>query len=236
VKLPEPIPRAAGASDGAAPVLENGEPLVVVVSANRIVVSPQYWLQRYRGAQRIVRVRRSVGEALTTASNSLPPGLSLVLWDGLRSVETQREIARRFREVLGANAVQEELIERFVARVPDGEREFAASPPPHCTGGAVDVTLGDEKGRPLDLGADFDEFSERAELSHFERPALSQADRNRRNRRRLLYWAMINAGFAPYASEFWHFEIGTRRAAAFHEFESAKYGPATPWQGESHVA
>ena len=32
------------------------------------------------------------------------------------------------------------------------------APPPHLTGGAVDLTLGDGDGRPLDLGTDFDAF------------------------------------------------------------------------------
>ena len=35
---------------------------------------------------------------------------------------------------------------------PADREEFTASPPPHATGGAVDVTLCDPSGRELDLG------------------------------------------------------------------------------------
>jgi D-alanyl-D-alanine dipeptidase len=95
------------------------------------------------------------------------------------------------------------------------------------------VTLSDDIGRPLDLGADFDQFTQAAHLSHFEamaKSSLNASNRNRRRlRRRVLYWAMTAAGFAPYRFEFWHFEHKTLRAAAHFGHNFAEFGPAVPW-------
>jgi D-alanyl-D-alanine dipeptidase len=81
----------------------------------------------------------------------------------------------------------------------------------HSFGMAVDLTLADAQGRELDLGTPFDDTTERAhpalEHAHAAAGLLGQAQLARR---RLLRTAMLHGGFAPIATEWWHFDCGDR--------------------------
>ena len=182
-------------------------------------------------------LRSGVAAALDLAACSLPVGLNILVWDGLRTLETQREIIERFRASVSHLDIAErdDLCRRYVSPLPATADAYCKAPPPHTTGGAVDVTLCDHAGCPLDLGADFDEFEEIAWLTAFEgshASKLAEEDVRRRNRRRTLYWAMIGASFAAYKWEFWHFELGTRRAAASAGSPAAVYGGIAYWPQE----
>ena len=82
------------------------------------------------------------------------------------------------------------------------------TPPPHATGGTVDLTLSFE-GSPLALGTDFDEFTVDAFTA-----ALEGVPGPARDLRRVLYRTMAAQGFVVLAREWWHFEYGTRLWAA----------------------
>lgn len=71
----------------------------------------------------------------------------------------------------------------------------------HTRGVAVDVTLLDEAGVPLDMGTDFDAMYE---LSHHDRDDLPVAVQRNRN---MLLGIMLHAGFRPIATEWWHYEL-----------------------------
>jgi len=209
-------------------ISECGEPLVAVVPQPGIAVAPAYHQRGIRSASEVIQVRAGVLDALRRAAGLLPSGVQLLLWDGLRNLHTQAEIVQDFRDSLpepGSDAV----VEKYLASPPVSEAEFLAEPPPHSTGGAVDLTLCDSAGRPLEMGADFDEFDEPAWLAYFENASSTALAATYRDNRRTLYWAMIEAGFAPYPWEYWHYEIGTSVAAVFHDLPFAKYGAAVPW-------
>nr|WP_223412772.1 D-alanyl-D-alanine dipeptidase [Erwinia amylovora] len=71
----------------------------------------------------------------------------------------------------------------------------------HCRGTAVDVTLVDNEGWIVDMGAGFDEMHPR---SHAYHPAVPmQAQRHRL----LLNAIMSGGGFCGIATEWWHFEL-----------------------------
>jgi D-alanyl-D-alanine dipeptidase len=215
-------------------VIESGDQLMALQQEERIWIEPAYYAMGYRTATNVIILRQGTIAALRRASSLLPGDYSLVVWDGLRTLRTQREIAERFSSELSANFEDAhknpEILEKYVAPVPTSEREFLAMPPPHTTGGAIDITLGDSVGRKLDLGAGFDEFGPNAATDYYERSSLKMCsdvtDTLRRDLRRLLYFAMTGAGFAPYPFEYWHFEYGTRRHAAFYRKSVAAYGPA----------
>jgi zinc D-Ala-D-Ala dipeptidase len=215
-------------------VVEESEPLEVLRSQGNLMVRPAYFAMGYCTATSSVEVRQGVLHALLLVAGSLPEGISLIVWDGLRTLATQAEILRRFRDVLMSAPGNGDVdMARYVTPLPTTISDFRTNPPPHCTGGAVDVTLGDADGLPLDLGADFDEFSERASLTYCERSDFTiprAIALRQRELRRTLYWAMRRGGFSPYADEFWHFEFGTRRAAAFGGVSTAPYGPAVAWE------
>lgn len=213
------------------PIQECGETLVTLRPCDKIFLAPQYHKQGLQSASRTIELREGVVDCLRCAAALLPSGFCLLIWDGLRSLETQIEIFNTTQETL-ARLGKADQIEMYLARPPVSETEFRQFPPPHASGGAVDLTLCDQTGKALDLGAEFDSFEETAWLGYFE------ADRSKclgrkaaiyRQRRRILYWAMMDAGFAPYPWEYWHYEVGTTVAASFHGHPAAKYGAAVPW-------
>lgn len=87
----------------------------------------------------------------------------------------------------------------------------------HNRGAAVDITLADENGQLLDMGNEFDDFSE---LSQFDNESIS--DKAQKNRK-LLRKIMVKAGFTPYNNEWWHFDYKKKRyATAGFEWECDK--------------
>ena len=80
------------------------------------------------------------------------------------------------------------------------ELGYIAEQSGHSLGGTVDLTLIDlATGAQLDMGGAFDLFDER---SHFDFTGVT--DEQLANRT-LLNEVMVDAGFAPYAEEWWHF-------------------------------
>ena len=82
--------------------------------------------------------------------------------------------------------------------------EFLADPrrgSPHSRGAAVDLTLVDPGGRPLEMGTSFDEFSP---LSHHGNAGITaEAEHNRA----LLIGLMTTAGWDFYRNEWWHYQL-----------------------------
>ena len=79
----------------------------------------------------------------------------------------------------------------------------------HSFGMAVDVTLLDANGNPLDMGAEFDQMSP---LSHpeYEQQHLAQGllTHAQLANRHILYAAMRQGGFKGIKTEWWHFDHG----------------------------
>ena len=155
-------------------------------------------------------VRKEVYEKLKIANKNLPKGIHLKIWDAWRPFLLQEELYNDYSEFLVEKYNLDEKTKK--------EREFIISkfisppvknklcPPVHTTGGAVDVTLVDDYGKELDMGTEFDEFSECTETSFFE----NSDNEIIRDNRRILYNAMIKAGFTNLPSEWWHYDYGDR--------------------------
>ena len=71
----------------------------------------------------------------------------------------------------------------------------------HSRGTAIDLTLRDEHGNILDMGAGFDEMHERSHAYHPSVPPAAQRNRL------LLNAIMTGGGFVGIPSEWWHFEL-----------------------------
>ena len=78
---------------------------------------------------------------------------------------------------------------------------------PHTKGIAIDLTLIDLKGKELDMGTKFDDFTEKA--YHLSR----SIDKQVRLNRYMLLSIMTLAGFDHYLNEWWHYQL----------FDSPKY-------------
>lgn len=77
---------------------------------------------------------------------------------------------------------------------------------PHSRGAAIDLTLIDGNGQPLDMGTGFDAFTP---LSHHGNTEISPtAQRNRL----LLMGLMTSAGWDFYRNEWWHYQLFDARA------------------------
>jgi D-alanyl-D-alanine dipeptidase len=71
----------------------------------------------------------------------------------------------------------------------------------HARGVAVDLTLDDAQGRPLDMGTPFDDMTERSHHGRTELPAAVQRNRA------LLLGIMAAAGWEHYTAEWWHYQL-----------------------------
>lgn len=92
--------------------------------------------------------------------------------------------------------------------------QFIADPnlcPPHSTGGAVDLTLYDPHlKKELEMGTPINSIDEKAAIFH---PKITgQARKNRE----LLMLAMMEEGFAPMCTEWWHYSYGEAYWAALY--------------------
>jgi len=106
----------------------------------------------------------------------------------------------------------------------------AEAPSPHSTGGAVDLTIRWKGGDPLWMGSLFDDASPLAHTTRFETEvdpeAFSFSNEEARANRRLLYWLMVENGFASNPSEWWHFSFGDQMWAKLRNKPEALYAGA----------
>ncbi|MES2472815.1 MAG: M15 family metallopeptidase [Pseudomonadota bacterium] len=179
------------------------------------------WL-RQTAAGKLARVNARAGEA----------GLELFLFDAWRPRAVQayfhdvwmpRELARRGSTLSGAALTEE--VERYWAAPTDDP----ASPAPHATGAAMDLTLRWKNGDALWMGSLFDDVTALAHRDRFESLTpenFSFSDQEARANRRLLHWLMTEEGFAGHPDEWWHFSWGDQLWAALTGAPAAHYGLA----------
>jgi zinc D-Ala-D-Ala dipeptidase len=194
--------------------------------------NPPYW-RRIEGAVPDLLVRRSVGEKLVRVNAILGLAeLELFVFDAWRPKAVQtyfhdvwmpQELKQRNPGLQGA-ALSEE-VERYWAAPSVDEN----SPAPHATGAALDLTIRWLGSDPLWMGSIFDDVTALAHRDHFERvdstlPSFS--DDEARANRRLLHWAMAEAGFAGHPDEWWHYSWGDQLWAALSDVPAAHYGLA----------
>lgn len=195
--------------------------------------NPPYWGPAPGAIDRVL-LRRGVAERLAAIDFSLrSDGLALHLHDGWRPIEVQRffhdewlpaQLRIRRPELEGEALLRE--VERYWA----APTIDASSPAPHATGAAVDLTLTFVDGEPLWMGSLFDDASALANLDRFESidAAFAFSDEEARANRRLLYWTMTAAGFAPHPDEWWHYSFGDQTWAKLKGAPAALYGLAAP--------
>lgn len=194
--------------------------------------NPPYW-QRIEGATDKLLLRASVARKLEKVNaRAAVAGLELFLFDAWRPRAVQvyfhdvwmpRELKRRDPSLSGARLTEE--VERYWAAPSTDE----ASPAPHATGGAVDLTLRWKDGEALWMGSLFDDVTALAARDRFESLSpdnFSFSDQEARANRRLLHWLMAEEGFAGHPEEWWHFSWGDQMWAALTGAGAAHYGLA----------
>ena len=159
-------------------------------------------------------VRKEVYEKLILAHSFLPEGYRFYIYDAWRPFLLQEELYRDYSEKVIRqfhlkNAPEEEQLKMIAAFV-SVPRKDSDYPPVHTTGGAVDLTIVDAQGRFLDMGSGFDEISERSNTVYYEEHPEEANAKPICGNRRLLYNAMMKAGFTNLPSEWWHYDFGDR--------------------------
>ena len=202
------------------PIEDCGEPLQVL-PAHFLRLDPHPYVAvgaDYRGQSPFV-LRSGMVEKLERAQahlQTLQPGWQLLIFDAYRPIAVQQYMVDyTFRQLLGdrqldiaalspsqRTALMEEVLQ-FWALPSDNP----ATPPPHSTGAAVDLTLADASGQAIDMGSPIDEISERSHPNYFQNHPHSDVRHYHRNRS-LLFQSMQAAGAIGHPQEWWHFSYG----------------------------
>jgi D-alanyl-D-alanine dipeptidase len=118
------------------------------------------------------------------------PGWKFLIWDALRPRSVQREFWKR---VVGTP-----------------QEKYVANPDPgsiHNFGLAIDLTLIDDQGVPIDMGTDFDDFSKAAEpLAEQDLLKSGRLTPAQLANRMILRDIMTRAGFIQLPEEWWHYD------------------------------
>jgi len=237
--------------------IDNSDPrsteALVDVGASGIAVVPYYHLadgsnppyrQRIDGSLPRVWCRAGLLPMLRSAIHALAAvSCELVVYDGYRPISTQRGLWTWALQKLAADhpTLPQAELEALTSQYSSDPRRFnptdAKTWPTHSTGGAVDVVLRSLKtGTELDMGAAFDDLSAISHTDQLERElAAGRIEPNDPTllNRRLIYWAMTEAGFANYPLEYWHFDFGNpmymlNARAASKATDLAWYGYCEP--------
>ncbi len=212
---PIPAPEENNISYHSLPIVENNERLISIAGLSpKIKIHSYYYETGISGALDKCYLREGTARKLIEAANLLPDGLFLIALDGFRPYEVQRELYEMIKQNIekrtgytGDRLVSE--VAKFVAYPSDN----IDTPSPHMSGGAIDVTIGRDEGW-LDMGTEFDDFTEKAETAWFERrPSITDEEQIIRDNRRLLYTIMTTVGFSNYENEWWHYDYGNQRWA-----------------------
>lgn len=206
-------------------IVEINEPLVKLEQEERIFSQSFYYANNIEGALPDIWLRQGVVDRLKIAAQFLPESMGFLVLDGWRPYEVQKALRASIgREIyakephLSQNEFEARLNE-FVAE----PRVSKDSPSPHLTGGSIDLTLCDLEGKPLDMGTEFDSPSTDSWTAAFEQDGKPIEIRERR---RILFNAMINAGFTNLPTEWWHFDYGNQLWAHYHKQDAAMYTAA----------
>lgn len=176
----------------AVPIQDHGEPLVDLREfCPAVVLQPGC----------LPFLRETVARMVNRVQEALPDGHTLSIGTCLRTIEMQRGIRDNFiREMQEKHpdwtkATMNRMLNRMVAPPDD------VSPPPHTTGGALDVGICGPDGQPLDFRSPTEGWEGAPTYYH----KLSDTARGNRL---MLIQAMEGVGLTNYVGEWWHWSYG----------------------------
>ncbi len=203
------------------PIKECGESLAAIPQATFSLTSPHPYEKLgapYEGKSPYY-LRQSVLDALIQAQdylNQTYPQWQIQIFDAYRPVAVQQfMVDYTFNQLLHSEGLQDrELSEaqkqqlwQQVYQIWAIPSDNPATPPPHSTGAAVDITLVDATGKVVDMGGEIDELSARSQ-PNYHATNNNQTAQEYHNRRQLLNQIMTQAGFIRHPGEWWHFSLG----------------------------
>ena len=173
-------------------------------------------------------LREGIIKRLKQAQKNLPNGYHLWLANTTRTVEIVWNLYHKYIKEAkekdpSLSDKEADLKIRNILAMPDDK-----IPPGHTTGGALDVILCDNKGKKLPMKVPYDEIP--AEVQSFT--DYQNLPGEILKNRKILYKAMIDAGFQNYFREFWHYSYGDAYWAVRRKKKIAVYGipPKELWE------
>ncbi len=222
------------------PIQDSGEPLAnLPPSLLRLEPHPYQVLGApYGPGASPFRLRHGVIVRLLRAQEALQrhqPDHRLAIFDAWRPVAVQRfMVEHAFREECRARGLdpsapgdQGEAVAAAVSRFWAPPSTDPATPPPHSTGAAVDLTLASADGASLAMGGEIDAIGAVSEPDHYAESArleIASPEATWHRRRCLLAAVMEEAGFARHPNEWWHFSHGDQLWAWRNGRAAALYG------------
>lgn len=185
-------------------------------------------------------LRNKVIELLHVAQKkltTLKPNYRLKIFDAYRPLQVQSFMIEYDTQRLSQEMyktpfeillhVEQEKVQNIVKKFWSPiSQNVALNPPPHSTGGALDLTIVDEKGIELNMGTIIDELREESESDFYSTCNESNIFQTNRN---LLLHVMNSAGFTQLPTEWWHFSYGDQiwavnNSTCEESLLNAKYG------------
>lgn len=214
------------------PIEESGEPLFPIPNHVFATVHPHPYvvIGADYGGRSPYCLRGQVLARLKAAQDFLKgerADLQFQIFDAYRPLAVQQfMVDHTFQELKGDRELTlleiEQLWEevyRFWAIPSDNP----ATPPPHSTGAAIDLTLITSEGMPLAMGGEIDEIGDRSHPNFYEN-SPNPVEQKYHVNRLLLRTAMESAGFVQHPNEWWHFSYGDQMWAWQNQKAIAHYG------------
>jgi D-alanyl-D-alanine dipeptidase len=153
----------------------------------------------------VSHARRSIAEKLVQAQALLPQGVRLLVKECHRPMWVQKKSWDGYCKFLKSLYPQwsDEQIYLECSKL-NAPLDVA----PHTTGGAVDLTLTNEKGEWLEMGTEFNASPlETAGATYTDAQNISELAKENR---KLLVSVMTEVGFVNYPTEWWHWSYGDK--------------------------
>ncbi|ACK65451.1 peptidase M15D vanX D-ala-D-ala dipeptidase [Rippkaea orientalis PCC 8801] len=219
------------------PIEDCHEPLVAIPLEKFAVESPHPYqkLGANYNNKSPYYLRQGVLNALLKAQTDLEqeyPGWKIQIFDAYRPVEVQQFMVDYTFDLVikkqGLNrgqlsSEQEKTLWEKVYQIWAIPSKNPATPPPHSTGAAIDITLVDETGKIINMGGEIDELSPRSHPNYYVN-STDKIECLYHQQREILNKIMTKAGFSRHPGEWWHFSLGDQMWALQMNQKTAFYG------------
>ncbi len=219
------------------PIKDNGDKLIAIPSYFHFI-DPHPYLSLgapYKNKNGIWKLRHEVVKRLIKVNDYLLSknnNFNLLIYDSWRPLEVQEFMFKRAFslecEKLNIDISIKNMksypliikrVEKFWAYPSFDEK----CPPPHSTGGALDVSLSDQYGNLVEMGSYIDQMDDSSKPDFYEN-INDKKSIIWKSRRNLLKEIMIKFGFVQHPNEWWHFSYGDQLWAWKNKKTNALYG------------
>ena len=218
------------------PIKDNGDKLIVIPSCLKFLdPHPYYHLGApYKDKTSIWKLREEVVNRLVKVNDYLisKSSFNLLIYDSWRPLEVQEFMFKRafLLECEKSDIdISFENMKSYPSILKKVEKFWAypsydtMCPPPHSTGGALDVCLSDKDGNLVEMGSMVDQMDETSNPFFYANIKNEEAI-IWNSRRNLLREIMTKFGFAQHPNEWWHFSYGDQLWAWKNKKANALYG------------